>query len=332
MKKVINLNTIPVILAISLYGLIYWLRWQQGGWDIEFNAFNGVRDNLSQQIALYLPSPQAELLSGILLGQNKDLPIGLKLGLRDTSTLHIVVASGQNLSIVAGFLFFMVGLVKRKLAIFMSLGAVVFYCLMTGMQVPILRAAIMVSIGFLGQLSGRERQTWWILLVTTGLMLLINPTWITSISFQLSILATTGVVIVSPIIIEKLKFLPELISQDLAVSFAAQLLVLPVITQNFHQLSLVALPTNMLVLWTITPVMILGTIFLILSFLFPPLAWILSLILNAFLTYFVYIINFFAGVSWSWVYIGEVSMLVWLGYYLIIIAILLGIKNKERQM
>ena len=328
MKRVISFNYLPIFLAIILYLLIFWVRWNQGGWDLKLDLFPSLRTNLDKQIALYLPSPQAELLSGILLGENKNLPVGLKLGLRDTSTLHIVVASGQNLSIVAGFLFFLVGFIKRKLAIILSLVAVIFYCLLTGMQVPILRAAIMVIIGFWGQLAGRERQTPWILGVTVALMLLINPTWLTSISFQLSVLSTAGVVIMSQILLDKLKFLPELIKQDLAVSFSAQVLVFPVIAQNFHQLSLVALPANLLVLWTITPVMILGTIFLIFSYIIPPLAWLLGLILNAFLSYFVYIIQFFGHLPWTWAYIGEASILVWVGYYLIVVAGLISLKKN----
>jgi competence protein ComEC len=319
----------PILLTIVLYLLILWIRAGQGGWDLHLDLFKDFRTGLDKQIALYLPSPQAELLSGILLGENKNLPVGLHLGLRDTSTLHIVVASGQNLSMVAAFFFLLSGLIKRKLAVALSLAAILGYTFLTGFQVPILRAAIMVGLGFWAQLLGRDRETVWILIVTTGLMLLINPSWITSISFQLSVLATFGVVVVSPILLKKLKFLPELVSQDLAVSFAAQLMVFPVIAQNFHQLSLVALPTNILVLWTVAPVMILGAFMLVFSFILPPLAWILSLALNALLTYFVYIINFFGGLPFAWTYIGEYSIILWIGYYILILATLMTLNKKR---
>ena len=94
---------LSLILAIFLYILIYILRMQQGGWEPKIDILRTQRKTLDQRISQILPSPQAELLSGILLGQNKSLPGHLKLALRDTSTLHIVVASGQNLSLVAGF-------------------------------------------------------------------------------------------------------------------------------------------------------------------------------------------------------------------------------------
>ena len=234
------MNNLPFILAIILYLLIFFVRYQQGGWDIKLDLFPQVRQNLDQKISLLLPSPQAELLSGVLLGQNKTLPATLKLKLRDTSTLHIVVASGQNLSLVAAFFLNLAGLIKRRNAIVLSLLAVVLYTLLTGVQVPVLRAAIMFSLASLAQIFGRQRDGWWVLTLTAGLMLLINPEWITDLSFQLSFLATFGVVVVSPILIRYLDKIP-VIGQDLSVTLAAQLMVTPIIAQSFHQISFVSL-------------------------------------------------------------------------------------------
>src|ERR1044071_2648122 len=152
---------LPIILSILLYALIYWLRMNQGGWEPQIDLFKDLRNTLDNQFALYLPSPQAELLSGILLGQNKNLPGQFKLALRDTSTLHIVVASGQNLSMVAGFFLLLTGLIKRRLAIALSFLAILFYTVLSGMQVPIIRAAIMVSLSFLASATGRERNGFW---------------------------------------------------------------------------------------------------------------------------------------------------------------------------
>ena len=90
----------PLVLVIVLYALIYFLRFQQampagrqGGWEPKLDLFPQVRSSLDQRITQFLPSPQAELLSGILLGNQRDLPYDLRLALRDTSTLHIVVVS-----------------------------------------------------------------------------------------------------------------------------------------------------------------------------------------------------------------------------------------------
>lgn len=317
------MNKLPIILSIILYLLIFALRYEQGGWDIRLDLFPQIRQSLDQRIAQMLPSPQAELLSGILLGQNKNLPGRLKLALRDTSTLHIVVASGQNLSMVAGFFLGFSGLIGRKKATFLGLLACIFYTLMSGMQLPILRAAIMFSFASLASFFGRERDGWWVLLITAGLMLLVNPSWITNLSFQLSFLATFGVIVVSPILLKFFSKIP-IISQDLAVTLAAQMMVTPVIAQNFHQLSLVSLITNILVLWTISFIMILGSLMLLLGSIF-------ALFTNILLTYFIYIVQFFASLSFAWEYIGEQIWIVWLGYYLILTAIMIILSNDQRS-
>ncbi len=323
-------NYLPLVLAVILYVLILWLRFVQGGWEPKFDLFKDQRQALDQKINQLLPSPQAELLSGILLGENKNLPGSLRLALRDTSTLHIVVASGQNLSLVAGFFLYLTGLIKRKNAVALALVASVFYTLLTGVQVPILRAAIMFSLASLAQLFGRERDGSWVLLVTVAVMLLINPGWITSISFQLSVLATFAVIVVAPILLKYFQKLP-IIGEDLAVSLAAQIMVTPIIAQDFHQFSVVGLFANVLVLWTVSFTMILGAIMIAVSFISLSLAWFISLGVSAFLTYFIYIVQYFSSLSFSWVYVGEQVWVVWVGYYLVVASIMLSLINAKKK-
>ncbi|MBI4039197.1 ComEC/Rec2 family competence protein, partial [Candidatus Daviesbacteria bacterium] len=330
-KVILKWNKLPIFLSVVLFLLIFFIRLQQGGWEISLDLFKRKRLVLDQKISQFLPSPQAELLSGILLGQNKNLPVKLKLNLRDTSTLHIVVASGQNLSMVGGLFLAMAGLIKRRNAIFLSLLAVTLYTLLSGVQVPILRAAIMFSLASLASIYGRVKDSIWILIITLSVMLLINPLWIKDLSFQLSALATIGVVVVAPVLLQYLRFLP-LLGQDLSVTIGAQLMVIPIIIQNFHQLSLVSILTNLLVGWTIPFIMILGGLMLMASFIWSGLAWILGLATVVILTYFIYIVGFFAALPFAWEYVGEQTWVVWVGYYILLTGVLLvliksNIKN-----
>lgn len=321
---------LSLILSIIIYILLYFFRLQQGGWDLKLDLFKSQREGLDRKIGQFLPSPSAELLSGILIGQNKNLPGQLKLSLRDTSTLHIVVASGQNLSMVAGFFLGFSGLIKRKNAILLSLSASLFYTLLTGVQVPILRAAIMFSLASLAQLFGRKNDSSRVLIITASFLLLINPKWISDLSFQLSFLATFGVVVVAPVFLRWLSKIP-IIGQDLAVTLAAQLMVTPVIIQNFHQLSLVSLATNVAVLWTIPFIMILGTAMIIAGSLSIFLGQLISLAVNALLSYFIYIIHFFASLPFAWEYVEEKIWIVWAGYYMVLAAIMLSLNNDKAE-
>ncbi len=320
---------IPLTLAVLLYILIYLVRFQQGGWEPKPDLFPEFRKGLDKKIALSLPSPQAELLSGIVLGNKKDLPYDLKLALRDTSTLHIVVVSGQNLSLLAAILMRSAGILKRKLAITLTVMAMLGFVILTGGQIPVLRAALMASLSYLAQFTGRQADGFWTLIVIAGLMLLINPIWITDLSFQLSFLATFGVVVVAPILSNSFKIGSKFLKENIMVTLAAQIMVTPVIIQNFHQLSLVSIPANLLVLWVIPYIMGGGLILLILSLFSNLLAQFLALILEVLLTYFIYIVQFFASFSFAWQYIGEQVWVVWVGYYMILAGGLVALSKTK---
>lgn len=328
MSKIINLIKSPIFLAIILYVLLYSIRLQQPSFNFELDILQEQRKILVQKTKDFLPSPKSELLSGILLGEKQNLPFDLRLALRDTSTLHIVVASGQNLTILAGFIMHLAGLLTRRAAIFLTLLLVGAYTVLTGAQVPIIRAAVMAIFSYLAQIYGRENDGLRALIITASLFLLLNPAWVYDLSFQLSFLATFGVVVVASILDRFLKALPNFIRGNLSVTIGAQLMVLPVIASNFHQLSLVSVFANLLVLWIIPYIMGVGFLFLILGIVWPFVGQILSVGLNIMLTYFIYVVQFFSSLPFAWEYVGEMSWLVWTGYYLIIVSILLSLKKK----
>ena len=323
------LDKLPLILTIVLYILIYFLRLQQGGWEIELDLFPELREQFDKKISSLLPSPQAQLLSGIVLGEKSELPYQLQLALRDTSTLHIVVVSGQNLTMVAGFFLALSGLIKRRLAITLAFLAIVFYTLLTGADVPVLRAAVMVSLSFLAQIFGRQKDGIWVLSLTGALMLLVNPKWILELSFQLSFMATMGLVVVAPILLKYLRYIP-LLGQDLAVTLGAQAMVIPIIAQNFHQLSLVGIFTNVLVGWTVPFIMILGVILLGVSFISDFLAQVIAFGVEILLIYFTYIVSFFSSLPFAWEYVGEKFWIVWVGYYLVLSGVMLSLSYGKK--
>lgn len=321
------MKSYPVLLVILLIVLFIFRVYQTGGLhkpepdpfltELAVN-FIPFREELALRIDQILPEPQSKLLSGILLGVQSSLPRELKKALQNTSVIHIVVVSGQNLTLIAGFLISLVTLLGRKKTVILTLTICLLYALLTGLQIPVIRALLMAFFAYLAQILGKERTSWWILLLSAYLMLLYNPSWLLSISFQLSFSATVGVVVVSPVLIKHLKCLPDLIKQDLAVSFSATLLTAPIIAINFHQLSMIGILVNSLILWIVSPVMILGIIALGLSFIWLPLAVLAGYSITALLTYFIYIVGFFNSLPFSVAYVGKVNPLIWVGYYILV--------------
>ncbi len=291
-------------------------------------SLSPLRESIADKSQYLLPEPQASLLSGMVLGVKENLPFEFRKALTNTSTIHVVVASGQNLTLLSGFLMGFVSILGRKKTLALTLGINFFYALLTGLQVPIIRAALMNCSVLAGGLLNREVNNFWVLTLTAFLMLSYNPNWIFSLSFQLSFLATIGVMVVAPILIEKTKLLPNIIKTDLLVSVSAQLMVLPIIGASFYTVSLIGILVNALVLWTVPFIMITGTIALLGSFISINLGQVLALIPGIFLTYFTYIVDFL-NLSGGVMILGQVSILFWLGYYLIITALLIHLNKSK---
>lgn len=315
---------IRLVIVFAVWLIVFTLRVTQiGGIDPTYRdegsqALQNLRDSWAQTLDNNLPYPQSAILAGILLGVDKSLPLSLKNDLKATSTIHMIVVSGQNLSILAGILISMAGFIGRKRALILSLGLIIFYSVLTGLEVPVVRAAIMVTLAYLAQMFGKENLSSWILFLTAGTMLIFNPNWLLSISFQLSFLATFGVIVVAPILIKRLGKVPRVLREDLGVTVAAQAMVLPVIAYNFGQLSLFGIVANLLILWSIPFVMVSGFLALGLGIFDSLLGTLVGLVPAILLTYFIYIVEFFAKLPGASIKLGESTIMLWAGYYLII--------------
>lgn len=288
--------------------------------------------SLGERVALnsenILPQPQSALLMGMVLGVKTTMPKEFKTALERTGTIHIVVVSGQNLTLLAGFILALSSYIGRKKTLVLTLSVLLLYSVLTGFDIPVIRAALMFLFVSLAQFFNREGDTFWILILTALVMLIFNPNWLLSISFQLSFLATIGVVIVAPILIECLKVIPNIIKQDFGVSAAAFLMTLPIIAENFHRVSLIGVIVNALVLWTVPLIMILGAVVLIVYLVIQPLGILLALVPGIMLTYFVYIIEFF-NQPWASIEVSNLGWMFWIGYYLVLLGIFLWLKKKK---
>ena len=295
-----------LFLLILLFLLFFLFRVQQiGGLERQTSdpeleqvasTFTTLRESLSNKVSYLLPEPQAALLSGMLLGVKTNLPSDFKNALRGTNTIHIVVVSGQNLTLVGGFILSLSTLIGRRKAIILSLIFITFYAFLTGLQVPVIRAALMVVFASIASFLGRERQGWWVLLVTLFLMLMFNPNWLLSISFQLSYGATLGIILFyKPVMKTGKNSLYERIRRttikDLRVSLAAQVFTTPIIFYYFKEISLIAPIANVLVSFLIGPLMIFGFCMSFLGAIHISLGWPCGIFSYGALTYMIVIIK-----------------------------------------
>ncbi len=258
------------------------------------NIFISLRKKILDLYNTSLPATDAALTAGIVIGAKSDLPKDFYNKLIATGTSHIVVASGMNVTLVAGFvLSVLLKTTKRRKALIITLVAILIYCAIAGFEAPIVRAAIMASLAFLAQILGRVANTVRILFLTALFMLAVNPSWFTDIGFILSFATTLSLILFEKKVNRMIHFVPNILRENLSTSISAQIFASPIIFLTFGTFNPISPIINALVLWTVTPVMIIGGIGALIGLIFEPLGRLVILLVYPLTQYFIFIINQF---------------------------------------
>lgn len=272
------------------------------GYREDFEFAKRIHKYSNNVVKKVLPSPHKELLLGMTIGDDgfSNLPTFNDM-LRKTGTIHVVVVSGFNISLVYGLLFKIFGSpYKLRNLVFAGIGALV-YAGISGFDPPVIRSWIMGSIFTLGKYYGRKIDTLQVLMFSAIIMLLINPLYLISLSFQLSFLATLGLVLFSERI-SKLMPNNNVLFQDLTATLSAQTLVVPLLMYRFGTLSLISPIVNMLILWTVPLITVLGGLLLILGWI-PVIGDILGFACFLPLEFFTFMVEMFSKIPFAQIHI-----------------------------
>ncbi len=250
--------------------------------------------------------PQASLLAGIILGNQQGMPAELTQAFQATGTTHIIALSGFNVTIiVSSVMVVLVRVIGRRWAWIPGLLLVIVFVVMSGASASVVRAAIMAVIVQLAIFLGRPVHPTRLLSYTALIMLWQNPLILLhDLGFQLSFLATIGLVFVSKPLAQRLTIIPEVLGlrENLATTLAAIIATEPLLLWQFGRLSLIAPLANILVLPFIPVAMGLGTLCLV-GFLQPWLALPFVAVTDGILRLVLGIIQYAAHRSWSLVYL-----------------------------
>lgn len=210
-----------------------------------------------------LAEPHASFLAGITLGSKSGIPEDVYEKFKATGTAHIVALSGYNISIIAwavmgAMMFFMAA---RNISFWISLAVIVLFVLMTGASASVVRAAVMGILVLIARREGRIYTATNALVFAGAAMVFLNPKILRfDVGFQLSFLATLGLIILSPRLEEKLKNAPKLFGakEALIATLSAQIFVLPLLIYQFGYFSPIGILVNILILPAVPIAMFLG--------------------------------------------------------------------------
>lgn len=242
-------------------------------------------------ISHILPEPHAGLLSGILFGVKTSLSPELKNALQITGTLHIIALSGMNITILVSLFFStFIQFLPRWVASILTVGVIALFVWFVGSSPSVIRAAIMGCITLLAPLTGRVSialVTW---AIASGSMLLFHPAWISDISYQLSVLASLGMILFSRTTINGQNKLIQTIQKELTTTLSAQVFTLPLIFVVFGRISLISPITNLLIGWTIPVITVLGLLLSFVGIFWLPLAYPIAWVSWVFLEFLIKVV------------------------------------------
>jgi competence protein ComEC len=222
-----------------------------------------------------LDEPEAALLRGMVLGQDEQLEDDVRDTFKRSGLAHILAVSGQNVMLLATLVLgfgAVTGIALRaRLGIALLLVAV--YVPLTGAGPSIQRAGVMGAAGLVAALAGRPAHRWYALGLAAAVTLALNPLAAGEPGWQLSFAAVVALLALAPPLRAALgRRLPAPVADVAAITVSATLGTAPLMALHFGQVSLAALPANLLAAAAIAPVMWLGMLAAVAAQMAPALA------------------------------------------------------------
>ncbi len=254
-------------------------------------ALHLVRTSLASAIQRSIPEPQAGLAQALLLGIRSELPRPVKESFRAAGMSHLLAISGLHVGVVMALTLAAASALagQNNPWAVLTAGLVVWtYAILSGLDPPVVRAAIMGSLYLAQGLLGRGIRGLTALLLAAAVMILMDPHLLGSLSFQLSFTAMAGVIFGLPLISVLTAALSGLSSGSWAarwaqyglsllvasvvISTTTTLATLPLVAWHFGEIPLMSVPATILAMPAMSAALVGAALTSIVGLLASPLA------------------------------------------------------------
>lgn len=281
-----------------------------------------IRQRIVQAQVESLGVPTGPIVSAIALGkQAVDIPYDIKDEFRQVGLSHALAASGAQVSLILGIVLGLTKFFSERIQFIAGTGALILMVGLTGGDAPILRAAVMGFGALLALVLQRQVKPLSSLLLSATILLLFNPNLIWDLGFQLSFLATLGLLVTQPAIMARLDWLPVAIASLIATPLAASTWVLPLQIYYFSIISLYFVIVNIISAPLVSIISIGGTTSALAALIWQKAGTILALPLYYPAQALIAIAKFFSHLPGSTVATGSISLLQMLILYALLIAV-----------
>jgi len=304
----------------------------RGGGSAIRRALFSVKNAFLEHIDANIKVPESLLLGGLILGERGAFSEELRQQFIDTGTIHIVALSGYNVTIVAEWFIKFFEFLPGVMSIWAGILAIFLFVLMTGAPATAVRAGVMAVLALIARATGRNYDVARALILAGVLMVIINPMILRyDASFQLSFIATVAVIFLAPKFMKYFQWVPKSfgLRDVVAVTCAAYIFVLPMILYKMGNLSLTALPANILILPFIPATMLLGFFTGLAGIVWYALAVPFGFLSSILLGYELWVVDILSSFSFSSFTIPNFPLILTLAIYAYFIYRLFGRNIKK---
>ena len=260
-----------------------------------------LRQSILHSFEKAFSSDLSAIANGVLLGEKAQVNSALYAAFQDSGAIHLLVASGGNVAFVTLMMFALCSLFslsKRKTA-FIALAVAGFYTLVAGADAPLTRAYFMSVCAVFGYLLHRNSGVFQGLILSCFAILIYNPSSLFETGFQMSFLATLGIVIClnNYEISYNWPRWVRFFTQIFLATLSAQLALLPIFTNVFYKVSLVGILSNMILVPFASFLMAINFLFYLFSCL--HIDWLLKPLVKSALWLFKSLVLAFGKTSFS---------------------------------
>jgi len=200
-------------------------------------------------------SPGAYLIQALILGEGWALPTSWRRGLQASGLSHLIALSGLHIGLLAGMILGLTFRLPLRARTVLIMVLVIGYLNFVGPRPALIRACFMLIGIWLCLWLQRSPLPGNTLVAIAAGMMVVDPRLIDDLGFRLTVSATAGILVLSPILERRWTWLPGWLSRPMSVSVGAQLGTLPWAIPEFHLLTplspiwnLVAVPWTALAL------------------------------------------------------------------------------------
>lgn len=275
-------------------------HYRRVGAEEQVSPLARAREHLAQTVGRLLPQPQAGIVEGLLLGRRSGLTEDVRSAFVRSGTMHLLVVSGYNVALVSGLALWLARrVVGQRVALAIAVLTIVGYAALVGPDPPVLRATCMGLLGLLALALGRTSDALNGLALAAIALTAWDPQALFDLSFQLSCLATAGLVLLAPLLERPLERLPAMLRAAVATTLAAQLAVAPVLALNFGRLQLVGLPANALALPAVPVATVSAAVAALVALVFEPLGQVIAVVPWVATSWLLWVAERFGALPWA---------------------------------